>query len=281
MATTYRVWGMHCAGCEGRLVAAARAIEGVTAAQADAKAGTLTIEADRPIARDALSRALSDAGSYALLDADSIPLPLADARPATGDGAGTPGYEAAPGAIAAGTPVPTPGPVGSSRSGYKALAILIAYLAGASVLGSLPALTLDVIMAHFMGGFFLAFSFFKFLDLRGFALAYARYDLIAGRWAPWRYLYPFVELVLGVLYLGLAGTGWLTAVHLVTLVLMLVGAAGVIRSLGRKDKVRCACLGAVINLPVGAVTLIEDLGMAGMAGWMLWMDFVPAAPPAP
>ena len=50
---------------------------------------------------------------------------------------------------------------------------------------------------------------------------------------------------------------------------MCIGAAGVIRSLMRKDRIKCACLGTVIDLPLGTVTLIEDLGMAAMAGLML------------
>jgi hypothetical protein len=55
----------------------------------------------------------------------------------------------------------------------------------------------------------------------------------------------------------------------VTLVLMLVGAAGVLKALLDKRAIRCACLGTALNLPMTTVTLVEDLTMAAMAAGML------------
>lgn len=66
---------------------------------------------------------------------------------------------------------------------------------------------------------------------------------------------------------------WPVATHIATVIVMGFGAIGVIRSLIRKDRIKCACLGTVIDLPLGTVTLIEDLGMAVMAGVMLAMHF--------
>lgn len=121
-------------------------------------------------------------------------------------------------------------------------------------------------MAHFMAGFFLAFSFFKLLDLRAFAQSYSRYDLLAQRWFDWGYIYPFCELMLGIAYITRAA---MTLTNILTLILMLLGTAGVIRSLFRKQQIQCACLGTVFNLPMSWITLLEDLLMAGMAAWML------------
>lgn len=243
---------MHCAGCENRIRERVAALPGVRSASAHAPSGTLTVESDTPPDRASLERAVSGAGDYTL-----------------GEPVGAPPVET--GVMGRGSASPTTGvgdAPGGSAKGYRALAILVAYILGASVLAALPRPQLEAVMSNFMGGFFLAFSFFKFLDLRGFAAGFARYDLIAERWKPWGYLYAFVELGLGVAYVT---RFWPTATHWVTLVVMLVGAVGVIRSIIRKDRIKCACLGTVIDLPLGTVTLIEDLGMAAMAAAMLAM----------
>jgi hypothetical protein len=117
-------------------------------------------------------------------------------------------------------------------------------------------------MLDFMAGFFLVFSFFKLLDLRGFADAYRSYDIVARRSRAYALAYPFMELALGVGYL----MRWEpTITHAATLVLMLVGSVGVLRALLDKRAIRCACLGTALNLPMTTVTLVEDLGMAAMA----------------
>jgi hypothetical protein len=77
-----------------------------------------------------------------------------------------------------------------------------------------------------------------------------------------------VELGLGVAYLLNFAP---VATNTVTLVLMLVGASGVLRALWDKRAIRCACLGTALNLPMTKVTLVEDLAMAAMAAVMLIM----------
>jgi hypothetical protein len=58
-------------------------------------------------------------------------------------------------------------------------------------------------------------------------------------------------------------------VNSITLIVMVVGAIGVVRSLTQRQQIRCACLGTVFNLPMSVVTLTEDALMAGMAAVML------------
>jgi cation transport ATPase len=121
----------------------------------------------------------------------------------------------------------------------------------------------EVWMSHFMAGFFLVFSFFKLLDIRGFADSYAMYDLLAMRWAGYGLLYPFLELALGLGYV----LNWQPRlVNSMTLAVMLFSSIGVIRAVTNKQKIQCACLGSVFNLPMSTVTIIEDLTMALMAG---------------
>ena len=122
-------------------------------------------------------------------------------------------------------------------------------------------------MRYFMGGFFVCFSFFKFLDLEGFASAYQSYDIIAKRWKPWGYIYPFVELTLGISYII---NFMPVETNIVTLLVMGLSSVGVIQAVSSKQKIKCACLGTGFNLPMTTVTIIEDLGMVLMAMVMLY-----------
>jgi len=117
-------------------------------------------------------------------------------------------------------------------------------------------------MSHFMSGFFFVFSFFKFLDIKGFAEGYRSYDLIARKFRAWGFIYPFIELALGISFLvGLAPLG----TNIVTFIIMTIGAIGIARSLINKNQIQCSCLGTVIKLPLGKVSLFEDLAMIGMS----------------
>ncbi len=159
---------------------------------------------------------------------------------------------------------------------YRPLLLIFTFILGASVLVQLGqyaghgmgvgAVSGMETMRYFMAGFFLVFAFFKLLDLRAFADAYAGYDLLAARWKGWGYVYPFVELGLGMAYLANwqpALTAW------ITLVVMGFSAIGVIRAVMSKTEIRCACLGTVFQLPMSTVTIVEDVGMVVMAAWML------------
>jgi hypothetical protein len=121
-------------------------------------------------------------------------------------------------------------------------------------------------MSDFMGLFFVVFAFFKLLDLSGFAMAYSSYDILAKRWMGWGYVYPFVELALGVAYL----VHWQPfATNVATLIVTLIGSVGVAQTLLARQKIRCACLGTGFYLPMSWVSLTEDVGMAVMAAIML------------
>ena len=153
---------------------------------------------------------------------------------------------------------------------YRPLLILIGFILLGSVLVQAPSGHVHAMetMRYFMAGFFLSFAFFKLLDISAFADAYAGYDLLAAKWHGWGYVYPFVELLLGMAYLANwqpALTSW------ITLVVMGFSAMGVIQAVLNKRRIQCACLGAVFKLPMSTVTIVEDLGMVLMAGVMLWL----------
>ena len=117
-----------------------------------------------------------------------------------------------------------------------------------------------------MAGFFLVFSFFKLLNLKGFAESYSMYDILAKRWNGWGYLYAFAELALGVAFI----TGFYPLLtNAVTLIIMVISIIGVLQSVLNKRKIKCACLGDVFNLPMSTITIIEDALMIVMSGIML------------
>jgi copper chaperone CopZ len=121
---------------------------------------------------------------------------------------------------------------------------------------------------HFMAGFFLVFSFFKLLNLKGFATSYAMYDVVAMKLKSWGYIYPFIELGLGIAML-FNFEPFIT--NVVCLVVMAISLIGVLQSVLSKRKIKCACLGDVFNLPMSTVTIIEDGLMIAMSVYMLLM----------
>ena len=121
-------------------------------------------------------------------------------------------------------------------------------------------------MQHFMAGFFLVFSFFKLLNLKGFAESYMMYDVLAKKIPVWGYLYAFIELGLGIAYLFNFNPVFTNAA---TFIVMSISIIGVLQSVLNKKKIQCACLGAVFNLPMSTVTIIEDGLMIIMSLLML------------
>jgi len=153
---------------------------------------------------------------------------------------------------------------------YRPLLLIVSFILGSSLLVQLPSgeISSSETMRYFMAGFFLVFSFFKLLDVRSFADAYATYDLLASRTRLWGLAYPFIELALGIAYLV---NIFPFVVNSVTLIVMAFSAIGVLRAVLSKQIIRCACLGTVFQLPMSTVTIIEDTGMAVMAALALVM----------
>jgi hypothetical protein len=123
-------------------------------------------------------------------------------------------------------------------------------------------------MANLMGLWFIIFSLFKLIDLQGFADGYSTYDIIARKFRPWGFVFPFIELGLGVAYL-IRFNPMLT--NITAFLVLSVASIGVIQSILQKRKIQCACLGTSLKVPLTTVTLLEDVGMALMALFMLFM----------
>jgi copper chaperone CopZ len=153
-------------------------------------------------------------------------------------------------------------------STYKPLFLILAFILGVSILTQYPFNNFDLglLMRHFMAGFFIVFAFFKILNLKGFSDSYAMYDIVAGKWKTWGTIYPFVELALGIFYLINIHSN---VINWITIIVLGVSSIGVIQSNLKKQKIKCACLGDVFNLPMSTITIVENLLMVLMAILML------------
>jgi len=156
----------------------------------------------------------------------------------------------------------------SESISYYPIFLIFGYIAGITLLIQFAKgdFVLTNWMSSFMAGFFLLFSFFKLLNLKGFVEGYATYDIIAKQLPAYGFVYPFLELSLGIAYL----TGYNPFItNIATLIIMGISSIGVIQSLLKKTTFQCACLGTIIKLPLSKVTLVEDLLMVAMSAGML------------
>lgn len=153
---------------------------------------------------------------------------------------------------------------------YRPILLIFGYITTVSIIAGASDADFNWMRAMniFMASFFLTFSFFKMLDLNGFAESYAMYDIVAKKWNGWGYVYTFTELALGIAFL----TGFnLILTNSLTFITMTISIIDVLQSVLSKSKIKCACLGNVFNLPMSTITIIEDGLMIAMSGVMLVM----------
>jgi glutaredoxin len=144
-----------------------------------------------------------------------------------------------------------------------AMAALMALAAGWAATGALFTVR--------AGEWFVAFSMCllaaqKLRDVDGFATMFLGYDLLARRWVPYAYIYPFAEALAGVLMVA-GALPWIAVP--VALFIGGVGAVSVFYAVYiQKRELKCACVGGGSNVPLGFLSLTEDLMMVAMGLWM-------------
>jgi cation transport ATPase len=236
MTHQYTLSGLTCSSCVAKVKDALLHLPDVRSAEVTREQAT--IEREHHIPLQQLQEALSAKGNYTITEEHSAQPAMAQAQET------------------------------SWLKTYKPLLLIGMFITLVSGISSYSDAHIDGMlwMNHFMAGFFLVFSFFKLLDLNGFAESYAMYDVLAKRIHSYGYIYPFIELTLGLLFL----TGFEPFfTNIATIVVMGFSSIGVIQTVLDKKKIRCACLGAVFNLPMSTVTIIEDLLMVAMAATAL------------
>ncbi len=254
MKLKYHITGMTCGGCAAKVKSVFLKHPDVLAAEVSHQKGAAWVQAYRKPDRQKLDKLLSDAGDYHITGVDDH-----TDGPETTTTEGAEAHKAHTGPDQEGA---------SPLETYKPLILIFLFVAGIAAIASFQdqVFSWHQWMRYFMAGFFIVFSFFKFLNLKGFARSYAMYDLLAKQWKGYGYVYPFMELGLGILYITAIH---LTATHIATILIMGLSSIGVIRNMLSPNQVQCACLGTVFKLPLGNVTLVEDLLMVAMAAVML------------
>src|SRR5690348_7573615 len=237
MTHTYNISGMTCSGCEARVYNVLSKVPGVRKVTINLSAGEASIDMDHHISTSVFQTALKEYPGYQLTENGHHQ----NMQQESGEDE-----------------------TRSRVQVYKPILLVFAYITGTTLL--VEAVNGDFIwtrlLENFMAGFFLTFSFFKLLDLKGFAESYFSYDIIARRWMGWGYVYAFVELGLGIAFLTRVNS---LLTNIVTFIVMTISIIGVLKSVLNKRKIRCACLGAVFNIPMSTVTIIEDALMIIMS----------------
>ncbi len=261
MIHTYKLDGMHCASCVGRVQEALQDVEGVKKVAVSLAPQEAVVSMSHHIDTTVLDRAVKKAGAYSLTEEVQV----IDTMGGHGSG-----HQPQKIDVMTSAATDVDGLAEPSVTTYKPLLIILAFILGVTALVELRLGTFSGMraMSTFMAGFFLVFSFFKLLDIQGFASSYRMYDIVAKAIPGYGYVYPFIELALGAAYL----TGFSPVItNWVTLIVMSISLIGVVQSVLDKRKIRCACLGSVFNLPMTTVTIVEDSLMIGMAAVMLAM----------
>ncbi|MFF5383480.1 heavy-metal-associated domain-containing protein [Pedobacter suwonensis] len=236
MTHTYQLTGMTCSSCENKVKSNLLVLPEITAVEVSKDNHSATISMDKHIGLDTLQQALGGIDSKYQISPVSHNEMVEEAR--------------------------------SWAETYKPILLIFGYVTAISLAVSWQddAINFMLFMRIFMAGFFLTFSFFKMLNLKAFAESYAMYDILAKKFSAWGYIYAFIELGLGLSFaLNLSPV----AVNWVTLIVMTVSILGVLESVLNKKKIQCACLGAVFNLPMSTVTIVEDAIMIAMSAAML------------
>lgn len=239
----YALHGMHCGSCVEKVHRRLVSHPQVARAEVTREPDQARVAAMDALTLDALNAWLAGVGDYRLSVADTG---------AAAAAAGPAGREAAAGGAA------------SFYATYKPLLLVVGYILLTIAAFFIAAGSWDSALAMrlFMAGFFLSFSFFKMLDVAGFASAFRGYDVVARVVPGYGRAYPFIELSLGLAYLANVAP---TSTNAVTALIMAIGLVGVVRAVMSKHTIRCACLGTGFNLPMSTVTIVENSVMLAMA----------------
>ncbi len=251
----YQITGMTCKGCQAKVKKTLEAFPEIEKADISVENSDGKIHFEENIPTQILQKKLSEIGNYTIIEKQNEII-REEVKNKIEKNTVTKTQE---------TELPS-----KSFSTYKPLFLIVGFILGVSILVQYPFIDFSGmdLMRHFMAGFFIVFAFFKLLNLQGFANSYQMYDIVAAKWKGWGFVYPFIELALGVAYLINIFPFY---INLITVLVLGVSSIGVIKSNLSNKKIKCACLGDVFNLPMSTVTIIEDLAMVAMALVMLFV----------
>jgi glutaredoxin len=162
--------------------------------------------------------------------------------------------------------------VDPNATSYRPVIVLFVMTALSALAGSYAAT--GALLTPLAAQWFIAFSMvvlalLKLQNVDTFSAMFLNYDLLAKRWVPYSYVYPYAEGLAGVLMIS-GALRWISVP--VALFIGTIGAVSVFKAVYiDKRELKCACVGGSSNVPLGFISLTENLMMIGMAIWMLWM----------
>ena len=233
MKQTYIIDGMTCGGCKASVEKHLLDLKEISEVEITLKNKEVVITMGNPIEASELQKALPSKYKVSLIENNFVSKALSNSEDEK-----------------------------SKLQQLKPLILILFYITTASVLLNCQNWDRNEIMLDFMGLFYIVFSFFKLLDLKGFSESFKMYDPLASRISIYGWMYPFIEVVLGLMFLMHFGVK--TAL-VITLIVLGITTIGVAKSLLDKKSIRCACLGTALKLPMTEATFIENAVMIVMA----------------
>jgi cation transport ATPase len=241
MKHTYKISGMTCNNCKASVEKYLSEIDHVSEVSVNLEKGEAEVKMNKHISTDILQKALPE--KYTLSEKNEKNVFASSSMSAM--------------------------PMEEEKSKLqqlKPLLLIIFYIATASILLHYKDWRWNAFMLDFMGLFYIVFSFFKMLDLKGFSESFRMYDPLAKRVPAYGWVYPFIETGLGLMFL----MRFEVEISLIiTLVVLGITTIGVTKTLLDKKSIRCACLGTALKLPMTEATFIENAIMIIMAILML------------
>ncbi len=153
---------------------------------------------------------------------------------------------------------------------YKPIIAIFAttILMALSTAWALGELSIVRIIELFIAFSMCALAIQKLRDLEAFSLQFLNYDILAQKWVKYSYVYPFVEMLAGVAMIS----GFLTILSApAAIVIATINGYSVFKAVYiDKRELKCACVGGNSNVPLGFISLTENIMMAGMGFWMLY-----------
>ena len=228
MKTTFKISGMTCNGCRSTVENKLSSLDGVDNVQVNLTNGEAIVYSKNPISFSLISNSLPS--KYKVIskrDAKDNEI------------------------------------IKSSKiKQLKPLFIILGYISVTSILLNFKNWNSTNAMLDFMGLFYIIFSFFKILDIKGFSTSFKMYDPLAKKITIYGYIYPFIEILLGLMFLTRIEVN---IALLITIIILGITSVGVTKTLLNKRTINCACLGTTLKLPMTEATFIENAIMIIMA----------------
>ena len=236
MKQTYTIKGMTCGGCKTSVEKHIGGVEFVTNVEVSLEMEEVTVTLEHPVSFDILKKALPE--KFNLFEkshkSSNQDISLISEK----------------------------GQEDSKVKQLQPLFIILFYLATTVIFLNFKDWNSREMMFDFMGLFFIVFSFFKMLDLKNFPTSFSMYDPLAEKILFYGWVYPFIEIALGLMFLVRFE---LNIALYVTIVILGITTFGVTKTLMNKKNIQCACLGTALKLPMTEATLIENALMLSMS----------------